>query len=147
MNPTVASLILSLESCISVLAGWVLLDQKLSIKELLGCVIMFAAIILAQLPEKKKIINKTGSRFGILPSGCLSTCFLVCCFFLLNEVIIMCLDLLKALLADVVLHLAGILHCDLCRNPKSLQHPGKNNVTLINLIGDLCPFSRSVTVP
>ena len=44
------------------------------------------------------------------------------------------------LLADVVLHLAGILHCDLCRNPKSLQHPGKNNVTLINLIGDLCPL-------
>ena len=41
-------------SCISVLAGWVLLDQKLSIKELLGCVIMFAAIILAQLPEKEK---------------------------------------------------------------------------------------------
>lgn len=54
MNPTVASLILSLESCISVLAGWVLLDQKLSIKKLLGCVIMFAAIILAQLPEKEK---------------------------------------------------------------------------------------------
>ena len=54
MNPTVASLILSLESCISVLAGWVLLDQKLSIKELLGCVIMFAAIILTQLPEKEK---------------------------------------------------------------------------------------------
>ena len=54
VNPTVASLILSLESCISVLAGWVLLDQKLSIKELLGCVIMFAAIILAQLPEKNK---------------------------------------------------------------------------------------------
>ena len=44
------------------------------------------------------------------------------------------------LLADVVLHLAGILHCDLCRNPKSLQHPGKNNVTLINLIGDLRPL-------
>ena len=54
VNPTVASLILSLESCISVLAGWVLLDQKLSIKELFGCVIMFAAIILAQLPEKEK---------------------------------------------------------------------------------------------
>lgn len=54
VNPTVASLILSLESCISVLAGWVLLGQKLSAKELIGCVIMFAAIILAQLPEKKK---------------------------------------------------------------------------------------------
>ena len=52
VNPTVASLILSLESCISVLAGWLLLGQKLSIKELIGCVIMFAAIILAQLPEK-----------------------------------------------------------------------------------------------
>ena len=52
VNPTVASLILSLESCISVLAGWVILGQKLSAKELFGCVIMFAAIILAQLPEK-----------------------------------------------------------------------------------------------
>lgn len=53
MNPTVASLILSLESCISVLAGWVLLGQQLSTREILGCVIMFAAIILAQLPQKQ----------------------------------------------------------------------------------------------
>ena len=52
MNPTVASLILSLESCISVLAGWIILGQQLSIKEFLGCIIMFAAIILAQLPQK-----------------------------------------------------------------------------------------------
>lgn len=51
MDPTVASLILSLESVISVLAGWVILHQHLSVKELIGCVIMFAAIILAQLPE------------------------------------------------------------------------------------------------
>ena len=53
MNPTTASLILSLESCISVLAGWLLLDQKLSSRELFGCVLMFAAILLAQLPEKE----------------------------------------------------------------------------------------------
>lgn len=53
MNPTVASLILSLESCISVLAGWVILDQSLSFREIWGCVLMFAAIILAQLPQKK----------------------------------------------------------------------------------------------
>ena len=53
MNPTVASLILSLESCISVLAGWIILGQSMSRKEILGCVIMFAAIILAQLPEKE----------------------------------------------------------------------------------------------
>lgn len=51
MNPTVASLILSLESCISVLAGWVILHQALSIRELSGCLLMFAAIILAQLPS------------------------------------------------------------------------------------------------
>ena len=53
MNPTVASLILSLESCISVLAGWIILGQQLSAKEIFGCVIMFAAIILAQLPQKQ----------------------------------------------------------------------------------------------
>ena len=56
MNPTVASLILSLESCISVLAGWILLGQKLSIKEIIGCVIMFCAIVLAQLPQKKSML-------------------------------------------------------------------------------------------
>lgn len=53
MNPTIASLILSLESCISVLSGWVLLGQRLSVREGIGCILMFAAIILAQLPEKK----------------------------------------------------------------------------------------------
>lgn len=52
MNPTVASLILSLESCISVLAGWIILGQNLSTREILGCIIMFGAIILAQLPQK-----------------------------------------------------------------------------------------------
>lgn len=52
MNPTVASLILSLESVISVLAGWLLLHQTLSAREIIGCAIMFAAIILAQLPTK-----------------------------------------------------------------------------------------------
>lgn len=54
MNPTVASLILSLESVISVLAGLVLLQQKLSPREIGGCVLMFAAIILAQLPGREK---------------------------------------------------------------------------------------------
>ncbi len=54
MNPTVASLILNLESVISLLAGWVLLHQRLSGRELVGCVIMFAAIILVQLPGRRK---------------------------------------------------------------------------------------------
>lgn len=53
MDPTVASLILSLESVFSVLAGFVILHQTLSVRELTGCVLMFAAIILAQLPDRK----------------------------------------------------------------------------------------------
>lgn len=54
MNPTVASLILSLESVISVIAGWVILGQELTGRELAGCALMFAAIILVQLPERGK---------------------------------------------------------------------------------------------
>ena len=53
VNPAIASLILSLESCFSVLAGWVILGEKLSVRESIGCILMFAAIILAQLPDKK----------------------------------------------------------------------------------------------
>ena len=52
MNPTVASLLMSMESVISVIAGWAILNQALSGRELLGCVLMFAAIILVQLPDK-----------------------------------------------------------------------------------------------
>lgn len=55
VNPAVASLILSLESCFSVLAGWLVLGERLSVREASGCALMFVAIILAQLPDKKKI--------------------------------------------------------------------------------------------
>ena len=54
MSPTLSSLILSLESSISVLAGWMILGQKLSQRQLLGCAVMFGAIVLAQLPDKPK---------------------------------------------------------------------------------------------
>ena len=57
MNPTAASLILSLESVISVLAGWLILHQSLTAREFAGCALAFAAIILVQLPgraQKKK---------------------------------------------------------------------------------------------
>lgn len=50
-DPTIASLVMSLESVFSVLAGWLLLRQALSIREAVGCLLMFAAIILAQLPS------------------------------------------------------------------------------------------------
>jgi len=52
MDPTVASLILSLESVVSLLSGWLILGQALSVKELFGCALMFGAIILAQLPKR-----------------------------------------------------------------------------------------------
>lgn len=53
MDPTAASLLLSMESTFSVLAGWVILNQKLTLRELAGCALMFIAVILVQLPEKK----------------------------------------------------------------------------------------------
>lgn len=53
MNPTVASLLMSLESVFSALAGWALLHQVLSQREVMGCILVFVAIILAQLPDKK----------------------------------------------------------------------------------------------
>ena len=58
VNPAVASLILSLESCFSVLAGWIVLGERLSLRESAGCVLMFVAIILAQLPDKKAMVEK-----------------------------------------------------------------------------------------
>ena len=54
MNPTVASLILSLESVISVLAGILILHQTPTSREVLGCILMFTAILLAQLPTPEK---------------------------------------------------------------------------------------------
>ena len=53
-DPTVASLILSLESVFAVIAGALILGERMSTRELLGCVVMFAAIILVQLPAKNK---------------------------------------------------------------------------------------------
>ena len=43
----------------SVLAGWLFLHQGMSGREILGCVLMFVAIILAQLPERKKAEKQT----------------------------------------------------------------------------------------
>jgi len=52
-DPVIASLLMSLESAFSLLAGWVILGQHLSSRELSGCALMFLAIMLAQIPEKK----------------------------------------------------------------------------------------------
>ena len=53
-NPTVASLLMSLESVFAVLAGWVLLHERLTGQELAGCGLVFLAVIVSQLPERKR---------------------------------------------------------------------------------------------
>ncbi len=52
-NPTVASILMSLESVFAALGGWLLMNKALSVIEIIGCVIMFFAIVLAQIPFKK----------------------------------------------------------------------------------------------
>lgn len=53
-DPTIASLILSMESVFSALTGWIILGERLSGRELFGCLLVFAAVIIAQLPAAKK---------------------------------------------------------------------------------------------
>lgn len=50
LNPTVASLLMSLESVFSVLGGWIILHERMSGRELFGCALIFVAVILAQIP-------------------------------------------------------------------------------------------------
>lgn len=53
VEPATASLLLSPENVFSALAGWVILGQTLSLRELFGCALVFAAIISSQLPWRK----------------------------------------------------------------------------------------------
>ena len=53
-NPTVVSLLLSLESVFATVAGALILGDRMSGKEYLGCVLMLAAVVLAQLPDFRK---------------------------------------------------------------------------------------------
>lgn len=52
LKPTVASLLMSLESVFAVLSGWVYLGERLSLQEGIGCILMFAAVILSQIEWK-----------------------------------------------------------------------------------------------
>lgn len=53
-SPTLASIIMSLESVISLIAGAIIIKEQLSVQELIGCFLMFVAIIIAQIPYNNK---------------------------------------------------------------------------------------------
>lgn len=54
MNPAIASLILSTESVVSVVAGWLILQEVMTTRQLWGCVLVFLAVILAQIPVRNE---------------------------------------------------------------------------------------------
>ncbi len=54
LNPTIAALVMSLESCVAAIGGWIILGQALTAREITGCAVMFAATVIAQLPERKR---------------------------------------------------------------------------------------------
>ena len=53
-DPTSASMLMSLESVFAALSGWVLLGESMSLPQILGGVLMFTAIVLVQIPDKKE---------------------------------------------------------------------------------------------
>jgi drug/metabolite transporter (DMT)-like permease len=55
LTPTVASLIFSMESVFALFFAWILLHETLSAKEMFGCILLFIAIIISQIPEKSAI--------------------------------------------------------------------------------------------
>ena len=55
LNPAIASLIMCLESVFSAIGGWLILHQSLSLREGVGCALIFAAVVLAQLPLKELV--------------------------------------------------------------------------------------------
>lgn len=56
-DPTVASMILCLESVFAVIAGMIILRESMSLREITGCIIMFAAIVVSQLPAKEERVE------------------------------------------------------------------------------------------
>ena len=54
LDPTAASIIMSMESVVAVICGAIILKETMTVWEISGCVLMFIAVTLSQLPEKKK---------------------------------------------------------------------------------------------
>lgn len=56
LEPTTASLIMSLESVFAALGGWLILHNTMTPRELCGCGLVFAGVIISQLPTKKQTV-------------------------------------------------------------------------------------------
>ena len=61
-DPTVVSLLLSLESFFAVVCGAIVLHERMSLREYFGCALMLAAVILSQLPEKSAKAVESGKK-------------------------------------------------------------------------------------
>ncbi len=59
-DPTVASILLCLESVFAVIFGLVLLNDKLNTRETIGCIVMFVAILFTQIPSEKFVLKRKG---------------------------------------------------------------------------------------
>lgn len=66
LEPTPASLIMSLESVFAILFGWLLLNERMSIAELCGCALVFGAVILSQIPVKNRKADISADQKEVL---------------------------------------------------------------------------------
>lgn len=66
-EPTVATLLMSLESVFAALSGWLILHERFSVKEFTGCILVFAAVILAQLfGSEKDMMGEKGEKTNMI---------------------------------------------------------------------------------
>ena len=60
LSPAISALLLGMESVFAAIGGWLFLQQAMNQREILGCVLMFIAIVLAEaMPERKKELPPT----------------------------------------------------------------------------------------
>jgi drug/metabolite transporter (DMT)-like permease len=65
VEPAAASLLLSQENVFAALAGWAILGQTLSAREMLGCTLVFIAVVSSQLPWAKLLSSKSAAKIPV----------------------------------------------------------------------------------
>lgn len=54
-RPSHAAIIMSMEAVFAALAGWIILSERMVLKEYIGCALMFAGMLITQIPSRRKI--------------------------------------------------------------------------------------------